>query len=51
MSETTVQRTRCLKCGFETAAGTDDWDRVDLPSLGSITQCPECGSTNVTMLG
>ena len=50
MAETTVRRTKCLKCGFETAAGTDEWGSVDLPSLGSVTQCPECGSTNTTIL-
>lgn len=51
MAESTVQRTKCLNCGFETTTGSGEWGSVDLPSLGSITQCPECGSTDVTMVG
>lgn len=38
----------CMNCGFETGGG-EDWDTVDSPSLGRLTQCPECGSTNVTL--
>lgn len=49
MAERAINRTKCLKCGYEAAAG-DDWGSVDLPSLGSVTQCPECGSTDTTML-
>ena len=37
---------RCLTCGFE-AAGRDQWDSVDAPPLGALTQCPECGSTDI----
>ena len=37
---------RCLSCGFE-ATGVDEWDSVDAPPLGALTQCPECGSTDV----
>jgi predicted RNA-binding Zn-ribbon protein involved in translation (DUF1610 family) len=47
----TVQRTKCLKCGFETPAGSGKWTKIAIPSLGSVNQCPECGSTNTTMLG
>jgi predicted RNA-binding Zn-ribbon protein involved in translation (DUF1610 family) len=50
MSESVQTRTKCLKCGFETPKDTGDWSKVDLPSLGSVTQCPECGSTNTTQL-
>lgn len=35
----------CTTCGFE--ADTGGWDAVEAPPLGEITQCPECGSTNV----
>ncbi|WP_197409826.1 hypothetical protein [Haloferax profundi] len=37
---------RCLRCGFSAVSGGDEWDRVEA-SLGTMTQCPECGSTNV----
>ena len=50
MSEQLTTRTKCLTCGFETPAGDGDWGTVDLPSLGSVTQCPECGSTDTTRL-
>jgi len=43
-----VTTTRCLNCGFETPAESDAWETADHPSLGSLTQCPECGSTNAT---
>ncbi len=39
---------RCLNCGFTAAPGGDEWARVDVPKLGTLTQCPECDSTNVT---
>ena len=37
---------RCQSCGFE-ATGRNEWDAVDAPPLGTVTQCPECGSTDV----
>ncbi len=37
----------CGGCGF-TAAPGDDWEAIDDPVLGSLTRCPDCGSTNVT---
>jgi DNA-directed RNA polymerase subunit RPC12/RpoP len=37
---------RCTNCGFEAPSG-DDWDRVDHPPIGTLTQCPECGSTDI----
>lgn len=40
-------RLRCIGCGFETPAGSEEWDTVAHPPLGTMTQCPECGSTNV----
>lgn len=41
---------RCLNCGFETQAGSDEWESTEDPVLGELTQCPECGSTNTTSL-
>ena len=46
-SETTLERSRCVNCGFEAPNGDDAWSRVDVPGLGRMCQCPECGSTNV----
>lgn len=39
-------RLRCLKCGETAAVG--DWETATHPTLGAMTQCPECGSTDVT---
>ncbi|MFC6903850.1 hypothetical protein [Halalkalicoccus tibetensis] len=39
---------RCLSCGFTAASGSEEWARVEVPKLGTLTQCPECNSTNVT---
>ncbi|EMA36887.1 hypothetical protein C447_13517 [Halococcus hamelinensis 100A6] len=41
------RQSRCLKCGFEADSGSDEWNRVDAPPFRSLTQCPECGSTDV----
>lgn len=41
----TQQLSHCMKCGFEAPA--DEWAVVEVPSLGSMTRCPECGSTDV----
>jgi len=43
---TTETTLRCVNCGFEAPAG-DEWKRVDYPPMGTLTQCPDCGSTNV----
>jgi predicted Zn-ribbon and HTH transcriptional regulator len=45
--ESHMPRARCRNCGFEAPASRDDWARVDHPPLGTLTQCPECGSTDV----
>ncbi|MFB6157736.1 MAG: hypothetical protein ABEJ34_07840 [Haloferacaceae archaeon] len=37
---------RCVNCGHEAPRG-GTWDRVEHPPVGTLTQCPECGSTNV----
>lgn len=39
---------RCLNCGFSAAAGSEEWGEVEVPALGTLTQCPDCESTNVT---
>jgi predicted RNA-binding Zn-ribbon protein involved in translation (DUF1610 family) len=41
---------RCLECGFEAPSEADEWDRVEHPPLGTLSQCPECGSTNTHAL-
>jgi DNA-directed RNA polymerase subunit RPC12/RpoP len=43
MSATT--QLRCHGCGR--IAPRDDWSDATHPSLGTMTQCPECGSTDV----
>jgi predicted RNA-binding Zn-ribbon protein involved in translation (DUF1610 family) len=40
-------RKRCYNCGFEAPADDEAWASVYHPSLGTLTQCPECGKTNV----
>ncbi len=47
MSIPDVTSPRCLRCGFEAPAGDRAWDRVKVPPLRTMTQCPECGSTNI----
>jgi predicted RNA-binding Zn-ribbon protein involved in translation (DUF1610 family) len=44
-------RRTCTGCGFEAAADSDDWETADHPSLGTLTRCPECGSTDVHSRG
>ncbi len=44
---TATNRSRCLSCGFEAPDGDGAWGRIDVPGLGRMTQCPECGSTDV----
>ncbi len=46
-SQTDTTYSRCLGCGFSAPGGSDEWDRVDSPPLGTLTRCPNCGSTNV----
>jgi len=42
-----VREKRCYDCQFEAPAGDESWASVYHPSLGSLTQCPECGGTKV----
>ncbi len=37
----------CDGCGFEAPTGDDAWERVADPTLGTLTRCPACGSTDV----
>lgn len=43
---TSRSRLRCTNCGREAPAG-EDWGSLTHPPLGTLTQCLECGSTNV----
>lgn len=43
--------TTCLKCGFEAASESDEWEEADHIALGVIPMCPECGSKTTTALG
>ncbi|MGM0604079.1 MAG: hypothetical protein ACQETB_00245 [Halobacteriota archaeon] len=42
-----VTVSRCRSCGYEAEAGGDGWNRIDAPPFSGVTQCPECGSTDV----
>ena len=44
---TSIHRKRCHGCNFEAEAGSAQWSTVTHPPLGTLTQCPECGSTDV----
>lgn len=46
MADEAIVEPKCLTCGREAAA--DDWGRGEHPTLGSLTQCPDCGSTDVS---
>ncbi len=45
-----VSGTKCRNCGFETVAGSDEWETTTHPQLGDLTRCPKCGSTDTTTL-
>lgn len=45
--QSTQERSRCLNCGFTAPAGDDAWDRIDVPGLGRMSQCPKCKSTDL----
>ena len=38
----------CTNCGHVASAGAEDWTTATHPTLGSVTQCANCGSTDVT---
>ena len=37
----------CRRCGFTAASGSDEWNIIRAPPFDRMTQCPECGSTDV----
>jgi len=37
----------CRQCGYTAPSGSDAWNRISAPPFNRITQCPECGSTDV----
>lgn len=39
--------TRCDACGFQAPPDSDEWETVEHPPLGTLTQCPGCGSTRI----
>ncbi len=45
--EVGVQTKQCFQCRFKAAADDEEWATTTHPSFGAITQCPECGSTNI----
>jgi hypothetical protein len=45
---TTEARVVCINCRFAAPTGSDEWNRAIHPSLGTLLQCPDCGSTNTT---
>jgi hypothetical protein len=46
----TGTKTKCLNCGFEADSSSEEWKTTAHPPLGTLTQCPECSSTNTTSL-
>jgi len=47
---TTRPTATCVNCGFEAQSGSDEWETAR-HTLGTLTQCPECGSTDVLTRG
>lgn len=46
-TQATAERSRCLNCGFSAPDGDDAWEKIEVPGLGRMSQCPECTSTNL----
>lgn len=44
--KSTEVRWTCLECGITAPTG-GAWEKVTYPPLGTLTQCAECGCTNV----
>jgi Zn finger protein HypA/HybF involved in hydrogenase expression len=36
----------CLSCEFQQSE-QGEWDNVEDPTLGELTACPKCGSTDI----
>jgi predicted RNA-binding Zn-ribbon protein involved in translation (DUF1610 family) len=47
MTTEQAPQSHCVSCGFEAPSGGAEWQSVDTPSLGTLTQCPNCGSTDI----
>lgn len=47
MVATDTGEAKCFGCGFEAPADGDAWANAEHPPLGTVVQCPECGSTDV----
>lgn len=43
-------RATCYQCGFAAPAESDEWETTTHPALGTMTQCPDCGTTEVHTL-
>lgn len=41
---------QCLNCGFKASANSDQWETVEHPPFGTLTQCPKCSSTDTSRL-
>lgn len=44
---TVTSMPRCLNCGFEAPLDGGEWNSAEVPPLGDLTRCPDCGSTNI----
>jgi len=44
---TATNRAKCIGCGYTAPAESTEWEKVSHPPFGTMTQCPECGSTDV----
>lgn len=49
--QATPSMAHCNNCGFDAPAGSSEWERVAHPPLGTVTMCPECGSTQIHNTG
>lgn len=38
---------KCLGCGYVARSGSDEWSSDTHPTLGKLTKCPDCGSTDI----
>lgn len=45
-----LETTTCLRCGFVAPSDSDQWEDAEHIALGTIPQCPECGSKTTTAL-
>jgi predicted RNA-binding Zn-ribbon protein involved in translation (DUF1610 family) len=43
----TTTLTKCRNCGFTAPAGSEEWEDVEHPTLGRVSRCPDCGSSDI----